>query len=127
MPLAQLAHEVLGAPADTLFPAWAVVQHQALDAVGITPPQAPLAATDLAAVHWMDQPELDWILLIDSLTAGHADTVIRPVDPGYDVPFSLQWNPTRAHTPAVARFVRHVLTTPPPMGWATGPAHLRLP
>jgi hypothetical protein len=73
----------------------------------------------------MDQPELDWIMLIGSLTAGHTDTVIRPVDPVYDVSFTLQWNPTRAHTPAVARFLRHVLTTPPPRGWATGPAHLR--
>jgi DNA-binding transcriptional LysR family regulator len=125
VPLSQLAHEVLGATAETLFPAWAVVQRQALAAVGITPPQVPLVATDLAAVRWMDQPELDWIMLIDSLTAGHTDTAIRPVDPGYDVPFTLEWNPTRAHAPAVARFVRHALTIPPPSGWTTGPAHLR--
>jgi DNA-binding transcriptional LysR family regulator len=123
--LSQLAHDVLGATAETLFPAWAIVQQQALASAGITPPQVPLAATDLAAARWLDQPELDWIMLIDSLTKDHTETVIRPLDPGYDVPFTLQWNPTRAQTPAVARFVHHVLTVPPPSGWATGPAHLR--
>jgi hypothetical protein len=116
---------VLGATAESLFPAWAIVQTQALRATGIQPPQVPLVATDLAAAHWMDQPELDWIMLIDSLTGSHTETVIRRVHPGYDVPFTLQWNPNRAQTPAVARFVNHALTTPPPTGWATGPAHLR--
>ena len=125
VPLSALAHDVLGATTEALFPAWALVQRQALDAAGITPPQVPLAETDLAAVRWMDQPGIDWILLIDSLAAGHDGTVIRPVDPRHDVPFTLQWNPTRAHTPAVARFVAHALTTPPPSGWSTGPAHLR--
>jgi DNA-binding transcriptional LysR family regulator len=123
--LSQLAHDVLGATAETLFPAWALVQRQALEAAGITPPQVPLAATDLAAARWLDQPELDWIMLIGSLTNGHADTVIRPVEPRVDVPFTLQWNPTRAQTPAVARFVHHALTAPPPDGWTTEAAHLR--
>jgi DNA-binding transcriptional LysR family regulator len=123
--LAELTGDVLGATAESLFPAWAIVQTQALRATGIQPPQVPLVATDLAAAHWMDQPELDWIMLIDSLTGSHTETVIRRVHPGYDVPFTLQWNPNRAQTPAVARFVNHALTTPPPTGWATGPAHLR--
>jgi DNA-binding transcriptional LysR family regulator len=123
--LSELAHDVLGATTESLFPAWALVQRQALDVVGIAPPQVPLAETDLAAVRWMDQADLDWILLIGSLTAGHTGTVIRPVDPAYAVPFTLQWNPTRAHTPAVARFVAHALTVAPPPGWANGPAHLR--
>jgi DNA-binding transcriptional LysR family regulator len=123
--LAQLSDDVLGVTPETLFPAWAIVQQHALKAAGIAPPQVPLAATDLAAAHWMDQPELDWILLIGSLTAGHTETVIRPVEPEYDVPFTLQWNPNRAQTPAVARFVHHVLTTPPPAGWATGAAIFR--
>lgn len=122
--LSQLAHDVLGATAETLFPAWAVVQRQALESAGITPPQVPLAATDLTAVHWQEQPELDWIMLIGSLAGGHTGTVIRPVDPAHDVPFTLQWNPERAQTPAVARFVEHALTAPPPSGWKTGPAHL---
>ncbi len=124
VPLSRLAHDVLGATSETLFPAWAVVQRQALAAAGLTPPQIPLAATDLAAVGWMDQPELDWIMLIGSLTGGHTGTVIRPVEPVHDVPFTLQWNPARAQTPAVARFVQHALTVLPPRGWQTGPAHL---
>jgi DNA-binding transcriptional LysR family regulator len=123
--LAALAHDVLGTTAETLFPAWAIVQRQALRTAGITPPQVPLAATDLAAVRWMDQPEIDWIMLIDSLAASHTETVLRPLEPAYDVPFTLQWNPSRTQTPAVARFVHHALTTAPPIGWATGPAHLR--
>jgi DNA-binding transcriptional LysR family regulator len=122
--LSALAHDVLGATSGTLFPAWALVQQQALQAVGMTPPQVPLAATDLAAARWIDQPELDWIMLIGSLTRGHSDTVIRPVTPTYDVVFTLQWNPTRVQTPAVARFVSHALSVAPLPGWSTGPAHL---
>jgi DNA-binding transcriptional LysR family regulator len=122
--LADLAHDVLGTTAESLFPAWSLVQHQALDAAGIDPPRVPLAATDLAAVRWADQPELDWIMLIRSLAPTHSGTAILPVDPGYDVPFTLQWNPNRAQSPAVARFVQHALVAAPPDGWAVGPAHL---
>jgi DNA-binding transcriptional LysR family regulator len=123
--LRDLAHDVLGATGETLFPAWALVQQQALEAVGVAPPQIPLAATDLSAARWMDQPELDWIMLIDSMTSSHSETVIRPLAPTIDVPFTLQWNPTRAQTPAVSRFVHHALTTSPPNGWATATDHLR--
>ncbi len=122
--LTQLAHDVLGMTAAALFPAWALVQQQALRDARIDPPRSPLVATDLAAARWMDQPELDWIMLIGSLTTVHAETVIRPLEPGYDVAFTLQWNPNRVHTPAVARFVHHVLVAPPPAGWTVGPAHL---
>jgi DNA-binding transcriptional LysR family regulator len=121
--LAQLAQDMLGATSEALFPAWATAQHQALQAAGVSPPQMPLIATDLAAVRWLDQPELDWILLIGSLAAGHTETAIRTVDPGYDVPFTLQWNPARAQNPAVARFVQHALSAAPPPGWTSGPAH----
>jgi hypothetical protein len=79
--------------------------------------------TDLAAASWQDQPELDWIMLTGSLTSGHAGTVIRPVDPPYHVPFTLQWNPGRTRSPAVARFVQHALTTAPPAGWTVGSDH----
>jgi hypothetical protein len=40
------------------------------------------------------------------------------------VPFTLQWNPGRAHTTAVARFVHAVLTAELPAGWNTLPGHL---
>jgi DNA-binding transcriptional LysR family regulator len=125
--LADLARDRLGATAEALFPAWALAQRQALAAAGVDPPQTQLAMTDLAAVSWQDQPELDWIMLIGSLTAGHAGTVIRPVDPPLDVPFTLQWNPSRARSPAVARFVQHALTADPPPGWTTRSGHLRHP
>ncbi len=122
--LADLAHDTLGASAETLFPAWAIVQRRALAAAGIQPPQAPLADTDLAATRWAAQRDVDWIMLIGSLTAGHTDTVIRPVDPPYHVPFSLRWNPARAQSPAVAAFVDHALSAPVPPGWHPGPGHL---
>jgi DNA-binding transcriptional LysR family regulator len=123
--LPDLAHDVLGvAPAD-LFPAWALSQRQALEEAGISPPTADLADTDLAALRWADQAGIDWILLIPSLAAAHTGTVIRPVEPAQLVPFTLQWNPSRAHTTAVARFVHATLTAELPSGWVTQPDHLR--
>ena len=116
--LADLADDVLGAPPASLFPAWALAQRQALDAAGIDPPSVPLAQTDLAATRWLDQPGVDWVLLIDSLTAGHTGTAIRGVEPARGVPFTLQWHPHRPQAPAVARFVRHALTAPVPPGWS---------
>jgi len=50
--------------------------------------------------------------------------VIIPVEPGQLVPFTLQWNPGRAHTMAVARFVHAALTAELPPGWRTLPGHL---
>jgi DNA-binding transcriptional LysR family regulator len=122
--LADLAHEVLGTAPQALFPAWALAQRQALDTAGIAPPATELAGTDLAATRWAAQREVDWILLIGSLTAGHTQTIIRPVAPRQLVPFTLQWNPRRAHTTAAARFVHCALTADPPPGWHTQPGHL---
>jgi DNA-binding transcriptional LysR family regulator len=123
--LADLAHEVLGTASEALFPAWALAQRQALQAAGIAPPALELADTDLAATRWASQPGIDWILLIPSLAAAHTHTVIRPVAPRQLLPFTLQWNPTRAHTTAVARFVHCALTADLPPGWYTQPGHLR--
>ena len=122
--LPDLANEVLGTAPEALFPAWALTQHQALATAGIAPPTVELADTDLAAIRWADQPGIDWILLIPSLAATHTQTVIRPVAPCQLVPFTLQWNPSRAHTQAVARFVRFALTADLPPGWHTQPDHL---
>ena len=121
--LGQLADEVLGTTSDTLFPAWAKVQQQALRRAGVLPRHRPLEATDLAAAGWAEQTELDWIMLIGSLARNHVDTVIREVEPACDVPFTLQWNPTRVQTPAVGRFVHHALTVEPPPGWTAGIDH----
>ena len=67
---------------------------------------------------------IDWILLIPSLAAAHTTTVIRPTSPAQLVPFTLQWNPNRARTMAVARFVHAALTAELPPGWHTQPDHL---
>ena len=93
----------VGTTAADLFPAWALSQRQALDQAGISPPAIELTDTDLTATRWADQQDVEWILLIPSLAAAHTTSVIRPVDPGQLVPFTLQWNPNRAHTMAVAR------------------------
>jgi DNA-binding transcriptional LysR family regulator len=111
--LSELAHEVLGIAPEALFPAWVLAQRQALDTAGIAPPTIELADTDLAAIRWADQPNIDWILLIPSLAAA------RQL-----VPFTLQWNPSRAHTMAVARFVHCALAADLPPGWHTQPDHL---
>ena len=122
--LADLAQDVLGAISPDLFPAWALCQRQALDGAGVAPPTALLSDTDLAAARWTEQAGVDWVLLIPSLTSGHTNTVIRPVEPLQLVPFTLQWNPRRAATNAVARFVDTALSAPLPPGWHTQPGHV---
>jgi DNA-binding transcriptional LysR family regulator len=122
--LSDLAHDVLGTTPADLFPAWALSQRQALEAAGISPPAIDLTDTDLAATRWADQPEVEWILLIPSLAVAHGTTAVRPVSSGQLVPFTLQWNPNRAHTTAVARFVHATLTVELPSGWRTQPDHL---
>lgn len=122
--LRDLAHDVLGMPPEDLFPAWTLAQRQALESAGISPPMVELADTDLAAVRWADQADAEWILLTPSVAAAHTTTVVRPVASGQLVPFTLQWNPDRAHTAAVARFVHAALTADLPPGWRTQPGHL---
>lgn len=121
--LADLAHHALGATSAGLFPAWALAQQQALTAARVVPSTVPLEATDLNAAHWTEQSAVDWILLIASLGHGHAHPVLREPEPRQLVPFTLQWNPDRAQTDAVAKFVEHALTVPPPPGWYTQPGH----
>ena len=123
--LAELAHDVLGRVRDSLFPAWALIQRQALEAAGVQPPAVDLEDTDLAAGRWLEQPGVNWIMLISSLASAHSATVIKPVQPVQLVPFTLQWNPARAQTTAVARFVQAALTADLPPGWLTQPGHLR--
>jgi DNA-binding transcriptional LysR family regulator len=123
--LADLANDVLGIAPEALFPAWVLSQRQALAAAGIAPATVDLVDTDLAAVRWVDQPGVEWILLIPSLAAAHTQTVVRPVVPEQLVPFTLQWNPNQAPSAAVARFVHTALTADPPRGWYTQPGHLR--
>jgi DNA-binding transcriptional LysR family regulator len=123
--LADLAQDVLGRTSGSLFPAWALSQQQALDAAGVQPPSVGLEDSDLAATRWLDQPGVDWILLIPSLARAHTATVIVPVEPAQAVPYTLQWNPDRVQASAVARFVHTALTADPPPGWLTQPGHLR--
>jgi hypothetical protein len=122
--LADLAHDVLGTTPADLVPGWALSQRQALEQAGISPPTIDLADTDLTATRWAEQQDVEWILLIPSLAAAHTTTVIRPTSPARLVPFTLQWNPNRAHTMAVARFVHAALTAELPPGWHTQPDHL---
>jgi DNA-binding transcriptional LysR family regulator len=122
--LDDLARSRLAVPSDTLFPALALAQRQALDSAGLSPPEVVLDATDLTASGWTDQPEATWILLTASLGTPPATTV-RPIVPALRVPYTLQWNPERAQTAAVARFVRLALTHDVPPGWHLEPGHLR--
>ena len=119
IPLAALADQVRGTTTESLFPAWSLAQQQALQAAGIAPRTVQLDAPDLVAARWMEQLEVDWILLIGSLTAGHVDTVIRPVTPRLEVPFTVRWRRSRLRTPAVRRVVEHVLAMPPAPGFSS--------
>ena len=123
--LAELAHDVRGAVRESLFPAWALTQRQVLEDAGIAPPSVELEETDLNATRWVEQTEVDWILIIPSLTAGHRDDLIKPLQPELLVPYTLQLNPDRAQTPAAARFVHSALTVDLPAGWSRQPGHLR--
>ena len=123
--LTDLAHDVLGTTPADLFPAWALTQRQALEQTGISPPAVDRTDTDLDGTRWADQQDIDWILLIPSLAAAHTTTVILPTVPEQLVPFTLQWNPNRAHTMAVARFVHVALTAELPPGWRTQADHLQ--
>ena len=123
--LTELANEVLGMPPEELFPAWVMSQRQALEAAGVAPKIIELRETDLAAARWLDQAEIDWILLISSLAAEHPDTVVRPTEPLQFVPFVLLWNPRNVDNSAIAPFVQTALTVDPPPGWFTQPGHFR--
>ena len=116
--LQDLATERLGLAEAALFPAWHAAELHALEVAGVAPPIVPLARTDLNAAGWLDQQEVDWVLLTPSLTGGHVGDVIRPLRPAHHVTFVVQWRPAPAPSAAVARFVRHVLETPLPTGWS---------
>lgn len=122
--LDELAEAVLGAPDPDLFPAWALSQEQALRAAGAGPPTVRLEASDVAASDWTEQDGVEWVLLLGSLSGAHHGTVVRPVEPAQVVPYTLQWNPDRAQTAAVATFVYFAVGSPVPDGWVTQPGHL---
>jgi DNA-binding transcriptional LysR family regulator len=123
--LADLAGETLGIQSEALFPAWALAQRQALEAAGVSPPTVELADSDLSACQWTAQPDVDWILTTASIAGAEMTSPIRPVIPTQLVPYTLQWNPDRAPTAAVSRFVHLALTVDVPSGWVTQPNHLR--
>jgi DNA-binding transcriptional LysR family regulator len=123
--LADLSRDRLGMPSDALFPAWARAQQQALDDAGVAPPVIELAATDLAATGWTAQRHVDWIITTAAFAGAPPGTVLIPLSPVTLLPHKLQWNPDRAQTAAIARFVHLALTVDVPSGWQTLPGHLR--
>ncbi|MEE6134838.1 LysR family transcriptional regulator [Mycobacterium sp. 050128] len=122
--LADLAGETLGMHSEALFPAWALAQRQALAAAGASPPTVELADFDLSAGQWTSQTGVDWILKTRSIAGPEVHSLIRPVVPRQFVPYTLQWNPDRAPTAAVSRFVHLALTAQVPSCWVTQPDHL---
>jgi DNA-binding transcriptional LysR family regulator len=123
--LSELASETLGVHSDALFPAWALAERQALEAAGVSPPTVELANSDLSASQWTTQADVDWILTTASIAGAEMTTPIRPIVPAQPVPYVLQWNPDRASTTAVSRFVQLALTIDVPTGWVTQPDHSR--
>ena len=94
--MAGLAQDVLGRPRESLFPAWALSQQQALEQAGVHPHRST------------------WKTPIWPPLAGSTSLVS-----------ALQWNPDRVQTTAVTRFVHTALTADLPPGWLTQPGHLR--
>ncbi|OBJ58982.1 LysR substrate-binding domain-containing protein [Mycobacterium asiaticum] len=123
--LSDLAGETFGLHSAALFPAWSRAHLQALEAAGVAPAMVELADTDLFARRWAEQNEVDWILTTASMAATGLKTPTRPVRPVQVVPYTLQWNPSRAANAAVGRFVHLALTADVPAGWVTLPGHLR--
>ncbi|OBA60436.1 hypothetical protein A5647_13440 [Mycobacterium sp. 1100029.7] len=123
--LNELADEILGLHSTALFPAWALVEQQALGAAGVSPPTTELVDSDLSACHWAAQSEVDWILTTDSIAGSQMPTPMLPVTPLQVVPYVLRWNPERASEAAVSRFVQIALTADVPPNWVTLPDHAR--
>jgi hypothetical protein len=48
---------------ESLFPAWALTQRQVLEAAGVAPRSVELEETDLNATRWVEQSNVDWILI----------------------------------------------------------------
>ena len=63
--------------------------------------------------------------LVRHMLAGRTIWNVNSTAAGGGVAEMLQWNPSRAHTTAVARFVHAALTAHLPPGWHTQPDHLR--
>jgi DNA-binding transcriptional LysR family regulator len=122
--LADLKDETLGLHREALFPAWALAQRQALEAGGVSPPAVELEDSDLSACRWHAQKDVAWIMTTSSIAGDEMTTPILPVTPTIVVPYTLQWNPARAPTPAVGRFVQMALTVDVPPGWVTQRDHL---
>jgi DNA-binding transcriptional LysR family regulator len=104
--LTDLSEETLGIQSETLFPAWALCQRQALETAGISPPTVELADNHLSAATWPMQDGVDWILTTGSIANVCMDAVVRPATYPRLVPYTLQWLPERTPNPAVSRFVK---------------------
>lgn len=122
--LSDLGRHPLGLPSHSLFPNWVVAQRQALDEAALSPPSVELDATDLSSSGWTNQSEATWVFLVASLGLP-PDTAVRSTIPSLRMPYTLQWNPERAQTAAVGRFVKLALTAAVPSGWRMEPGHLR--
>ena len=125
----ELRGDVLGLASEALFPAWVQAQHAVLRSAGIRPPTAPLLAADLSAARWVDQPEIDWILVTPSLAAPHQATTFITLSRPHHVLFSLLWRRSHESDPSLARFLETSLTVELPPGWAkpTLPTHANQP
>jgi DNA-binding transcriptional LysR family regulator len=112
----KLGDMVLGLHPAHLFPAWHAAAQQILIDARLDPPIVELADTDLSTRMWSSQDEIEWVMLIGSLLAGHRSTLTRPVA-GYSIPFTLSWLERSSLRPVVRRFVESSLLAELPAGW----------
>lgn len=115
--LHDLADQRLGQPPEALFPAWVKAQRAVLESAGVDPPMAPLLAADLSAARWLDQPEIDWVLLTPSLSASHDRTMFVCLYPPQYLHFCILWLRSHRTDPVVERFLKSSLSAALPAGW----------
>jgi DNA-binding transcriptional LysR family regulator len=115
--LRSLATRTLGAVSPALFPAWGGIERTVLQGAGIDPPRSELRAADISAAGWMEQSEVEWVLLTRSLARAHAGTEIRPLEPSIDVPYWMRWRRDRYAESVLRNFLDTVTRIGVPEGW----------
>jgi len=117
----QLAEDVLGQASEALFPAWVQAQREVLEATGPGAPTAALLAADISAARWVDQPEIDWIMLTPSLAVPHQTTTFISPSPPLYILFWLLWPRAHQGDPSLARFLQTCFSAELPTGWMKPP------
>jgi DNA-binding transcriptional LysR family regulator len=115
--LSELSGETLGLASPDLFPAWAQIQRDAVEAAGVLSRTLVLDDPNLEVPNWTRQAELGCILLVPSLVPPEAPWTTVAVDPPHLVPFSVEWRADSSRALLVGRFLSLVAEAELPPDW----------